>query len=171
MTERELAQILQWHVRRYPLMQPIDALKLLYQGEFGGGHLIADPDACLTGLREEYAHTEQEEGSPLLEPLCGDVVRVNLAALAAAGIPVKQVFEAFLTSAQVIQGSQQRLAEKIDLLRRLASGTLLPFSLAALDDKLFSYAAQGFPPCSHSEEYRVAYRPAYRVLLRSLLKI
>ena len=36
----ELEAILKIHVKRYPLMQPTDAVKLIYQNEFGGGHLI-----------------------------------------------------------------------------------------------------------------------------------
>ena len=36
----ELKQILQEHAKRYPLMQPRDVVKLIYQNEFGGGHLI-----------------------------------------------------------------------------------------------------------------------------------
>ena len=35
----ELERILREHAERYPLMQPTDAVKLIYQNEFGGGHL------------------------------------------------------------------------------------------------------------------------------------
>ena len=52
MTE-ELEQILREHAKRYPLMQPTDAVKLIYQNEFGGGHLIRDEQACLNYLRRE----------------------------------------------------------------------------------------------------------------------
>ena len=34
--------ILLTHAARYPLMEPRDAVKLIYQNEFGGGHLIRD---------------------------------------------------------------------------------------------------------------------------------
>ena len=43
----ELKVILITHANRYPLMQPQDAVKLIYQNEFGGGHLIRDEEACL----------------------------------------------------------------------------------------------------------------------------
>ena len=33
-----LEQILQDHARKYPKMEPTDAVKLIYQNEFGGGH-------------------------------------------------------------------------------------------------------------------------------------
>ena len=43
----DLKQILISHAARYPLMEPTDAVKLIYQNEFGGGHLIRDTEACL----------------------------------------------------------------------------------------------------------------------------
>ena len=49
----ELRAILIAHAKRYPLMQPTDAVKLIYQNEFGGGHLIRDEQACLNYLRRE----------------------------------------------------------------------------------------------------------------------
>ena len=42
-----LALILASHAERYPLMEPTDAVKLIYQNEFGGGHLIRDEESCL----------------------------------------------------------------------------------------------------------------------------
>lgn len=171
MTELELEQVLEWHIRRYPLMQPIDALKLLYQGEFGGGHLIRDPDTCLQGLREEYAHTEQVQEASLLEPLNGDVMRVNLAALEGHGLSVEKVFQAFLASSEAIKGSMEHFGRAA--VHAAPSGWRNAASIyfGGFDDQLFPYIAQGFPPCSHSEQYRVAYHPAYRVVLRSLLGV
>ena len=37
-------EILQTHAARYPLMQPQDYAKLLYQSEFGPRHLLTTPD-------------------------------------------------------------------------------------------------------------------------------
>ena len=36
--ETELSHILRNHAARYPAMEPTDAVKLLYQSEFGGSH-------------------------------------------------------------------------------------------------------------------------------------
>lgn len=73
----ELRAILITHAKRYPLMQPTDAVKLIYQNEFGGGHLIRDEQACLNYLRREYASVEKDSSVPLYEdigsgkpPLC-----------------------------------------------------------------------------------------------------
>lgn len=51
--ESELHGILTAHAARYPLMRPADAVKLLYQQEFGGGHLVTDTADSLVRLRTE----------------------------------------------------------------------------------------------------------------------
>ena len=41
----QLQEVLLWHQQRYPRMQIQDLVKLVYQNEFAGGHMIADPRA------------------------------------------------------------------------------------------------------------------------------
>ena len=77
----ELKVILITHANRYPLMQPQDAVKLIYQNEFGGGHLIRDEEACLNYLRREYADLEKDPSAQLYEEIGNGIVRVNLAAV------------------------------------------------------------------------------------------
>ena len=36
----ELKTILREHAKHYPQMQPTNAVKLIYQNEFGGGHHV-----------------------------------------------------------------------------------------------------------------------------------
>ena len=45
----QLENILTLHARRYPAMEAADYIKLLYQSEFGPGHMVAEGDAlaCL----------------------------------------------------------------------------------------------------------------------------
>ena len=33
-----------WHYRRYPAMEPMDEVKLLFQARMGCGHLLAEED-------------------------------------------------------------------------------------------------------------------------------
>jgi hypothetical protein len=62
-------------------MQPTDAVKLIYQNEFGGGHLIRDEAQCLARLQQEYDAVPQSDILPLAEPIGNNMVRVHLAAL------------------------------------------------------------------------------------------
>ena len=41
--------------------------------------------------------------------------------------------------------------------------------LEELEDYLTEYQKAGYPMVSHSEQYRKAYRPAYRIVLKRLL--
>lgn len=77
----KLERILREHARRYPKMQPTDAVKLIYQNEFGGGHLIREEQVCMNYLRSEYASVEKDASIPLYEDIGNGIVRVNLAAV------------------------------------------------------------------------------------------
>lgn len=67
------------------------------------------------------------------------------------------------------RGSLEGLLQRLDVLRALAREGRLPFGRAAAERYLMDYAAQGYPPLSHSQAYRAAYRPAYRVVEAGLL--
>jgi len=162
-----MRSILLDHARRYPRMEPTDAVKLLYQSEFGGGHLIRDEQACLNRLLEEYRSTLQCRDLPLTEDIGGSLVRVNLAALDANGVTPEQLGQVFLQSAETIRGSVASFREKLTLLQELTADGAMPFSRDVLDAYLMEYETAGFPPVSHSKAYRNAYHPAYRVVDKS----
>lgn len=147
-------------------MCPCDAVKLLFQSEFGGGHLIADQSNSLAALQAEYAAVAHDPACPLLEDIGEGKVRVMLAAAGEGSYPLEELNEDFVRSANRRTGSRAHFLEKLDLLRALAGAGELPFSLEALEDYLDGYLAAGCPPVSHSPEYRAACRPAYRVVER-----
>ena len=167
----DLRAILLTHASRYPAMEPTDAVKLLYQNEFGGGHLIRDEAQCLGYLRSEYARTPQRPDIPLAEDIGNNMVRVHLAGLDAHGYPVDQLGSDFIRSAQNQTGSLPSFLSKLALLRQLAKEDLLPFSSDALKQYLADYEKAGYPMVSHSAQYRSAYSPAYRVIHRSYLSV
>ena len=47
-----LESILAAHFEKYPAMRPEDAVKLIYQNEFGPGHMIPDAQRALARLRQ-----------------------------------------------------------------------------------------------------------------------
>ena len=102
----ELRAILIAHAKRYPLMQPTDAVKLIYQNEFGGGHLIRDEEACLNYLRREYADLEKDQTAPLCEDIGNGIIRVNLAAVKPEDL--EQLGRAFIDSAAKHKGAMDR---------------------------------------------------------------
>ena len=160
----ELRAILIAHAKRYPLMQPRDAVKLIYQNEFGGGHLIRDEQACLNYLRQEYASAEKDPTAALYEDIGNGIVRVNLAAVKPEDL--EQLGRDFIRSAAKHKGTLDSFLNKLEVLRMLTTEGVFAFDLDALNTYLSEYKAAGYPVVSHSEQYRQAYIPAYRVILK-----
>lgn len=157
------------HAARYPLMEPRDAVKLIYQNEFGGGHLIQDEKKCLEFLQKEYASIRQNPDAPLLEDIGNGMCRVNLTALDGHGISPEELAAAFIRSAGIHRGSLDSFHKKLQSLQGLTRSGAMPFCEDALRHYLADYEKAGFPPVSHSDTYRSAYLPAYRVVAKAIL--
>ncbi len=161
----EILSILQKHTEKYPRMTAQDAVKLLYQRSFGGGHLITDEAACLSRLKEEY-HAVSEKNAPLTEDIGGGMVRVDLSAAKSMGISPSAIFKTFKLSAEMCKGDKEGFIVCLDNLKNAADMGMLPFGKDELNEYLKEYTENGCPMVSHSEVYRKAYSPAYRVCTR-----
>ena len=111
----ELLAILRAHAARYPLMQPCDAVKLLYQNEFGGGHLIADPERSLARIREEAAAFAPCPLSPDFEDIGGGLVRAysHTASIALQAAGVITMRECLMLSLTCDYGQYGRVASLV----------------------------------------------------------
>ena len=114
----ELKQIFLAHANRYPMMQPVDAVKLIYQNEFGSGHMIPSQKACLDYLRREYEHTAKNPSLPLWEDIGNGVVRVNLAAVEPEDLA--PLGRDFIRAAAEHTGSMESFMKKLEVLQLLA---------------------------------------------------
>ena len=161
----ELERILREHAKRYPLMQPTDAVKLIYQNEFGGGHLIRDEQTCLNYLHREYESVEKKLTMPLYENIGNGIVRVNLAAVKPEDLD--QLGKDFIRSAAERKGNLDSFLCKLKVLKKLTVQGVFGFESNELDVYLMEYEKAGYPLVSHSPEYHIIYKPAYRVILLS----
>ena len=164
----DLEAILRLHAKKYPLMEVTDAVKLIFQNEFGGGHLISNKAKCLEYLIFEYNSVEQADGE-LYEDIGNGIIRVFLPALKANSIAPEKLCELFIRSAGLIRGNTDSFLKKLDLLIRLTDEGVFAFSKSQIENYLTEYAAIGYPPVSHSEIYRQNYKPTYRIILKDLL--
>lgn len=165
----DLPIILTQHALKYPLMEPADAVKLIYQNEFGGGHLISDKEACLNRLKNEYQNVIQKTDIPLLEDIGNGMARVNLAALDANGLTVEMLNDIFVASSEIVPGTKKSFIVKLDFLEKLTREGIFKFDNYSLKAYLKEYISLGCPPVSHSRIYRDAYKPAYRVICKNML--
>ena len=158
----ELEGILRAQAKERPGMEPTDAVKLIYQNEFGGGHMIRDEEACMAYLRREYDGVIHDPSALREEPIGNGLVRVNLAAV--EPWEVEALGRAFIRSAASRRGSMENFLGKLTVLEGLTGEGIFAFDENALRDYLAAYREAGCPAVSHSESYRRAYRPAYRVV-------
>lgn len=171
------------HAARYPLMEPADAGKLAYQSEFGPGHLIDDPASAEAWIEKERrealasASSGTLSPSPPYLPLGGKAVRVSLDALPCSAALLGRVFAA--SAGEWAEpgpgfsplGSREGLREKFFEIGEAAKAGVFRFSYEEWSAYLAAYEKAGFPPVHHSDVYRRAYRPAYRVISREYAQI
>ena len=166
--------ILITQVRSHPSFQPADAVKLCYQATFGAEHLLTDKVRARNYFFNEYESVAPED-RPLIEYISEDYCRVDLSAIKFLGISPETVFEAFFLTANEKSGNTEKeLRERFAIVSELSKAELLPFSNEGFEAFLTEYKSLGGGPVHHSEEYRKAERPSYRVIAKkytySLLK-
>ena len=166
-----LSDILDWHFRRYPLLQARDIYKLVHQGVFGPGHLVDDEQRARQALVAELAEVAVRccvQTVERLEPLDpeGRLIRVNLETLRRVPDAADRVLGVLVATARSFAGDASIMARRLDealewCVREIPEQSGI---LAQMDEP----QPDGFPALHHSLVYRTAYRPSYRVLDRGL---
>ena len=149
---------LQLHMKTHPALELRDAIKFLYQSCMGNGHLMLDRDAAWNYLVEEWQKTPPSYTVPLAESLGNGLCRLSLASCKEMGLSVHTLFALFLRANRLFSPSQATLRT---LLPQLYSLFPYPHQIAEIQQ----YLQDGMPVISHSQTYRTAYAPAYRLVL------
>ena len=152
-------------------MEPCDAVKLIFQNEYGGEHLICEPNATLAWLRAERAATPDDPEAAPVEEIGNGMVRVTLGAVEFTDRALRELNRDFFRSALIHVGRRKNFLGKLDVLRRLTEERAVAFGGEELETYLAQYISMGCCPLSHSPTYRAAYRPAYRVVKRSASQV
>ena len=159
-----------------PEVRAQDAIKFLYQNAFGCGHLLPDEAACVQYISEELAQSEPDASAPAIEPLGNGLCRLNLRSSTVRLLPPERIARMMRTTEAHFTGSETIFQDNLQLLRECAArfgadqpsqgnAPRLSFTLAQLEAALADWKQSGGLP-RHSEAYRNACRPAYRVVLR-----
>lgn len=152
------------HFRRYSAMQIQDMVKLLHQSEFAGGHMVADAAESLRRLEKECRSLPPGVAAEAFEDIGGGLCRLHLRELPALGVSPATVNRLFVATAATVKGSPERFAEKLGAFVSLCRSGALPLDAVEAAAYIRTYLEQGCPPVSHSDAYRAAYKPAYRVV-------
>ncbi len=166
--QEETKKALRQHCEKYPKLAVTDLFKFLYQSSFGCEHLVSDIASA-----KAYICKEAENACPVagdfVEPLDGDYCRVHLDYLK-KGLSEDTFAKLFVLSADHVEDGKERLEEKLVVLLEMAQAGELPFSEEEVEAALEKWRVEGCTACHHSEAFRAAYAPAYRLMKQEYVR-
>ena len=172
---RETMQFIEYlreQAAKHPSTEPIDVIKLCYQAAFGAEHLLEDREAAFRYLVEEYDQVQPDEREPLYEAISEGVCRVNLRAWKSRNLPIEWLFFMFVeTDVQPSQGGREMFQEYLRDAGKLAQENVFGFRRENWEEFLKDYPEKEPVAVHHSEMYRQAEKPAYRLVCSRFIRI
>ena len=147
---------LQSHRERCSCVQPKDIVKFIFQGFLGMGHLLGEPDQVEKRIANEMHLVQPSREENLTENLSPAWCRLNLRRAKSEGLTPQ-----IISGMMYMSGSPAgyTMEDVIELCRSLAEKENNP---DILKEALLLRKTHSLP--LHSEAYRQAHRPAYRVI-------
>lgn len=145
-----------------------DLFKFLYQSCFGCEHLVSDYDNALKRIMDEAVEADNDD-LPDVEYLDGEYCRVHLKAFATKDL-LECLCRVFIDSSKTHVEGEERLEQQLQLLKEYVTDGLMDFDLEQLNSAIDDWKKMGFPPVHHSDSFREAHHPAYRVIMKKYLQ-
>lgn len=152
----DFSKIIREHTENYPLMMPQDYCKLAYQSEFGPEHMLANLENSLAYIDREWSALSGDKLILSSEAIGNGLCRFYMHSSDYSKEASQLLGELFYLTAKEHSGSQNGLYKRLDDLERVA--------VVGLKEYIAEYKTQGCPAVHHSEVYREAYDPHYRLL-------
>ena len=159
------------HLKRYPLLQIEDLYKLLYQSTLGNGHAITDSAQVARWLSHDLMNLQESSSEQLADTLgsCGRFARVHIKAFIQYGGDPSELLKAFMVTGHSYPPDSTAFFCALSTARDMAEKGKLPWNDDSLDSFIDQQATLHYPAIHHSDRYDSAYHPAYRVIARELL--
>ena len=151
------------HYATYPRLEVADIFKFIFQSAFGCEHFVSSEERALNYIKAELERINGDQSAPRIDALDGDYSRVHLSCINDT-LSAEALAKYFCLSAKVEPDGKERLLEKISVARELIADGTIPLSLSDFDELHAKWEAAGYPAIHHSESFREAYHPAYRVI-------
>ena len=149
------------HLKTFPLMQAEDVYKLAYQFSFGPGHFFINEDEAEKRIFSEAEGLKDDNGKINIVIVGNGYYRYPLFD---NPIYLKIVLEKFI---KTVKGGKPNNVDFEDLLNDI-SGYLkdlkINFNVEDFLALIKDMKEKGYPAISHSERYRNAYHPHYRLI-------
>ncbi len=166
MTERARA-LVQGHLKERPASLISDVYKLLYQSCMGPSHAILNSGDANTWLMQEWECIRPDEQEKLFEDMTifHPVYRVNLRAAKARGIRSDKILRAFISCANEFPKNPDLFRSVWDdVAEAIRRGKISISNSDDVEEFNTFVKERDNPAMHHSEEYREAYGPAYRLV-------
>ena len=134
-----------------------DTVKFVFQALLGVGHLLAGPEETAGRIAREMAALRADPDEPLIEPLSPAWCRLNLRRAMAEGLEPRVIAGLMLASESPLPMTRRDVYDCCGELARSGEGRITE------EAPLERILDEGWLP-SHSEAYREARHPAYRVI-------
>lgn len=149
---------------KYPEMEIQDVFKLVYQSEFGCGHLITNEERSYSLLMNEWNKDYGNKEEELFERIGGGYVRLYVEPAKALGVSPQLFQKIFVESVKKDKGTLEGFHLKVQKLIEGCNKKKFPFSESEIQSFLKQWEEDGRPLFRHSEKYRRVYKPSYRVV-------
>ena len=147
------------HIETHPLAGPEDKVKFIFQALLGVGHLLGDKRGMIRYIENELSEQSVTVNEPLCELVGPGWMRLNLRTAAEEGLKPETIANIMLASKPLMKFSREDVA---------AVCGELPEGLPA--SALERITDENWLP-SHSQVYREAYKPCYRLVSADLEKL
>ena len=160
-------ELLRKHFEDMPLMQPTDAMKLVFQHAFGCTHMSPLLESSMNWLRRELEETQVSPDVPVSTSIGGGLCRLNLASPRVHALGAEKIAAMMQASIFHVLGrsdNEMRFYGSLnDVLAVIEEGRTA-FSREEWEAFCEWHRENGRCPVGHSDAYRAAYHPSYRVV-------
>lgn len=167
-----LVELIKHHQQAKSNLTLQDAYKLLYQGMFGIRHILSDVDKAREYLIAEFENVEESDEEPLFEDISIDqkFVRINLRPFKKAGYSVDTLFDIMVRSANAPSRPMKDFVAIWQRFKDAVKKGFISFDIRGLERFDQKIVKENYPVIHHSADYKNANKPAYRVVVKNLVK-
>lgn len=160
----DLKKNLEVHLKKHPQATEEDIVKFVFQGMLGVGHLVNSHQKTLNYIIQEMNSIQADDKEPLIEKLSTFWVRINLRAAKAREMHPTEIemltyYSAKYNPVSFTRKNVYNFCMKLDGINKE--------KMKSIAEKVLD---ENWLP-SHSEQYRNAYNPAYRVVYKDYKKL
>ena len=168
-----ISALIEQHLERYDKLAISDIYKLLHQAALGSSHATDSKENILASLEKEVSTLKDGAEEPLVDPISpdGKLARIHLRPYTASNYSLSALSDAFHKTANEHQGSLHKLEKFCACFVELSVTGYAQLShrdVAAFIEKI---KIDSYPTVRHSETFRLASQPAYRIIHLDFLKL